>query len=666
MKCRCLILCLFAFVFGQRLPIHAQGTIVFKQSHNISAIPINSIDSITVNDISTSFNLYISGLLSPIVIDADTAYYHCSLPDTLMLEFHENWVNVQNPRLDCFQVETLGTNVFVSAIGHTPLVCMANGTCSNGRLVFDCDTISTLILDGLLLTSQEGSVISLKDKQPTEVILQDETISTLTDAYTYNNEDGDKSNACIYSKGPIVFAGQGTLNVQGNYCHAIASSKEITINSGHIHVTGTAKDGIHCDRFTQNDGVVSLSLSNPATKGIKTKKSIKLHDGRIEGEAFGDLTITDGETTYCTLIKSDSAFVMNDGVVDLKHHGNGGRCISIDAGMLMTGGRLKLECTGDGGGYLTAANDSDYYTPKCITVDGQVRFERGQMKLLATGAGGKGLDCSDSIFIGRITDGFISPDLLSIEVETCGTALVDNVVEDYRKGCPKAIKSDCDIDIYSGTIRLITHGQGGEGIESKGALRAYNCTIFADCFDDGINTGNRCYINGAHIYCRSQNNDGIDSNGKISVMDGVVAGISEHHMNECFDTEGSRLYVYGGQVIGIGHNEVVLAEQTTVPYYSTQTNVNQWGQWYGDSITISDKQYLTVSKGDNVILSLYHENPFNDAFITVASPYMRRVDMYCISDGDKPNNPSMELFDGHVIIGGTITDWESLYNFNPN
>lgn len=660
------ILSIFVLVSGQLITIQAQETIVFKQPHHLAAIPINSIDSIIVNGALNSFNLYLTGKSSPIAILADSAFYHQSLPDTLMISFHEDFVEVQNPRLDCFQVETNGTNVFVFTAGKTPLKCLVNGNCSNGRLVVDCDTISTFILDGLSLTSLEGSVICLNDKQPSEVILKDNTMSIITDVFTYNNVEGDKSNACMYSKGPITFTGQGDLYVQGNYNHAISSSKDVTINSGHIHVMGTVNDGVHCDKFTLNDGLLGLSLSSPATKGIKTKKSININGGRIEGKAFGDLVIEDGETTYCTLIKSDSAFMMNDGEIDLKHYGNGGRCLSVDAGILMTGGRLELECHGDGGGYITAANDSDYYTSKCIKVDGQVHFERGQIKMLATGSGGKGLDCSDSVFIGRNGDSFISPELLSIEIETCGTALVDNVEEDYRQGCPKAIKSDSDIDIYSGNISLMTHGQGGEGIESKGALRTYNCTIYADCFDDGINTGNRCYINGAHIYCRSLNNDGIDSNGKLSVMDGIVAAISEHGLNECFDTEGGRLYVYGGHVIGIGCNEVVFAEQTTVSYYSTRMHFGQLGERYGDGIVINQNKHITISKSNNAIISLFHENAFSDTFITVASPLMEQGEIYHVSDGEMPVNPLTVLFDERVIVGGTINNWETLYNFKPN
>ena len=248
MRCVYLILSLIVLV-SEWIPIQAQETIVFKQPHNLSAIPVSSIDSITINDGPTSFNLYISGQVCPVVVNADSAFYHRSLSDTLMIEFHDEWVDVQNPRLDCYQVETQGTKVSVTATGKIPLKCMVSGVCDNGRLAMECDTISTLILDGLSLTSQEGSAICLKDKQPSEVILNDGTISTLTDAFTYNNEEGDKSNACIYSKGPISFAGQGTLYVQGNYYHAIASSKDITINSGHIHVLGTAKDGIHCDQL---------------------------------------------------------------------------------------------------------------------------------------------------------------------------------------------------------------------------------------------------------------------------------------------------------------------------------------------------------------------------------------------------------------------------------
>lgn len=642
-------------------PIVSQNNIVFVQNNNISSLPISAIDSILAQETGV-FDIYIHGNLTPIRMDSDTAFYNVSLSDTLIIDYNESWVSTINPHLDWVSIEVNGTNVMIKSESKHPFICLLRGESSNGKLVVESDTTVTLVFDGLNISNQEGCAIYMKERQTTIIELKDGTTSIVEDAPTYQNTE---TNACIYSRGSLVFTGTGVLCVKGNYRHAISSNKNVTVNDGQIIIQNTQKDGIHCDKYRQYGGLLDLHLLNPATKGVKTKELIELTGGQITGEALGDLTIKDGETTYCTLLKSDSSFVIQGGSIDVTHFGNGGRCISVDADLLMRGGNIDLKCHGNGGGYLTALNDSDYYTAKCMTVNGNIFVQRGHIKLLSTGGGGKGMDCSDTIFVGINGDDFISEDSLLIEIETRGSAIVENVIEDYLHGSPKALKADNAIELYSGNIRIKTFGSGGEGIESKGSLRAYNATIIADCYDDGINTGQRCYIKGAHVYCKSINNDGIDSNGKFSVHDGIVAAISEHFMNESFDTEGGRLYVYGGHVIGIGNNEVFVSEQSSVPYYSTKTKINDWGIWYGDSIGLKANQYLTVSNVLSGKISVYHISSFEDAFITVASNILAKDELYQITDGDPPSNPSLICFDGQLLFGGIIDEREIIYNFNP-
>lgn len=644
--------------------VSAQENIVFFEKGNLSSISISLIDSITCQA-PNLFNLHLFERENAITVPTDSALFYLQISDTLFITYEENEVRVQNPHLERFRVDHSSMNVNVSASGKQPFVCVASGECENGRLIIDSDTTCTLVLSGLKLVSQEGSAIYFRQKQKSTVELSEGTINILEDAIHYNKTDTtDISCAALYSKGSISIGGTGILNVRGNYRHAIFSSKNLNIDDGTINILDAQKDGIHCDKYKQKGGTVNLNLTQTATKGIKTKEEFELKGGRIEGEATADLKIANGETSYCTFIKSDSLFTMSGGDMQLTHSGKGGRCISVDKNFLMMAGRMSLECHGDGGSYLTAANDSDYYTPKCITVNGITRIERGYLSLQATGQGGKGLDCSDTIFIGRNGDDFLNEDLLLLNVQTHGWCMEDNVNEDYRSGCPKAVKCDEDIYLYSGTLRINTYGQGGEGIEAKGSLRAYHSTVIADCYDDGINTGKRCYIDGAHIFCRSINNDGIDSNGKMSVMDGIVSAISEHYENESFDTEGTSFNLYGGHIIGIGNDEVSVSQQSTIPYYSTPSWCLRFGYQCGDSIAIQSNQYLTISKGNEAIVSLRHEYGSPDAFITVASADMQKGISYQIRDGEQPLSPSTTWLDDRVIIGGAITnEQESLFHF---
>lgn len=294
-----------------------------------------------------------------------------TMPDTLSICFLGDRVEVRNPRLDDFLVEVAGADVKVTATGHRPFVCRATGQSADGRLVIDSDTLFTLQLFNLHLASQKGNALSLTRRQKATVCLPVGTESELADAM--NCRADSTGNACLYSKGSLIFTGGGTLGVTGNSRHAVGSSKNITINDGHLIIYDTVKDGLHCDKLRMNGGTLTLHLARDASRGIRCKE----------------------------------AFTMKGGEISLRHDGAGGRCISVNG------------CT---------------------------RIERGRLRLLSTGRGGKGLNCSDSLFIGRRGDDFLPEDSLLLQVETRGWAIVDNVEEDKREGCPKAIK--CNNDLY--------------------------------------------------------------------------------------------------------------------------------------------------------------------------------------------------------------------------
>lgn len=62
-----------------------------------------------------------------------------------------------------------------------------------------------------------------------------------------------------------------------------------------------------------------------------------------------------------------------------------------------------------------------------------------------------------------------------------------------------------------------TGGEGSEGIESKSVLTVNEGTVAALCYDDCMNASNSIVLNGGNIYCYSSGNDGIDSNGTLTI-----------------------------------------------------------------------------------------------------------------------------------------------------
>ena len=622
--------------------------IVFYMNGNIESLAVDSIDSITF-PYEESFMLVALHNREPkLFARIDSVKFLENLGDTILLSFQDDKIRIVNPRADIVDVTIKETDVEIVSNASERLVILADGHCNDGRIVIDNNGDCTLILSDLQLNSKKGSAIYLKQKQKVSIELPVGTHSTLSDASMYSVDSTDTSNGCLYNKGSIVFKGEGTLTVTGNYRHGIASGKNVSVEGGCIIINDAIKNGVNCDKFTMKDGNVSLHLSQDASKGIKAKEQIDILGGYIEGESIGNVTIKDGDVSYCTLMKSDGLMSIAGGEIKLTNEGKGGRCISVDGNLIVTSGTMSLECNGDGSNYINEEGEVDYYTPKCITADGNMSLERGQLHLLATGNGGKGIDCSDTLFVGREGEDFIPEDSLLINVETRGTALVDNVDEDYREGCPKAIKADKDIELYSGNLNIATKGQGGEGVESKATIYAHHVAIMADTYDDSFNTRICCNIDGSHIYCLSHNNDGIDSNGSIVILEGIVVSINQKKPNESFDAEDGQLYLLGGTVFGIGSGPVDVS-MTKYPCYSTPYGYED--EWIrSNGLILNTGKYVYVRKGEAAYMALRNDNEAFRSFITVASPVFVEGESFTISEGERPTDAQEIYFGGRLFL----------------
>lgn len=73
-----------------------------------------------------------------------------------------------------------------------------------------------------------------------------------------------------------------------------------------------------------------------------------------------------------------------------------------------------------------------------------------------------------------------------------------------------------------------------------------------ETYDDAINAANQVVINGGYIYCYSSGNDGIDSNGTLTVTGGIVIASGTNSPEEGFDCDRNTFSITGGVLIGTG------------------------------------------------------------------------------------------------------------------
>lgn len=625
----------------------AQQHAVFIHGDNWSAARKDAIESIVVRQ-PPLIDVYMKG--KKVSLLADSTYWNRTIADTLYVTYQEGRVSIRNPRLESIQIDVRGADVYVSATNDIPFVCKATGNSIDGRLIIDSDTTFTLVLAGLNLTSAKGSAICLPQKQKARIELAEGSENTLADAQNYQVDSTDTSNGCLFSRGSLVFTGTGALGVTGNSRHAVSSSKNIVIENGHLIIHNTQKDGIHCDRLKMEGGKVTLHLPTDATKGIKCKEAFAMSGGCIDGEATGNVIIEDGETSYCSLIKSNGTFAMSDGEIAFQHHGQGGRCISVDGNMTTDGGTMNLECHGDGGSYMTSSYTPDYYTPKCITVDDSLCIRGGAVHCFSTGLGGKGIVAGNYLAIGDSLE-HNRANAPVIVVSTKGECIINDVDEDKRFGCPKGIKANETLHIFGGTISVSTAGMGGEGIECNGNMYIHGGAIECNTFDDGINVGHSIEISGGEVYCNSVDNDGIDSNGSITISGGIVASVNQNKPNESFDSENGQLYLLGGTVFGIGSGPVDVAEATR-PCYTTPYDMTGEDGIRSRGLILTEGKYVCIGDQEGSVMALLNDNKAFRSFITVTSAFFIGKEMLVISEADSISNAHHACFSDKLLFGG--------------
>jgi hypothetical protein len=255
-------------------------------------------------------------------------------------------------------------------------------------------------------------------------------------------------------------------------------------------------------------------------------------------------------------------------------------------------------------------------------------------------------------------------DSLTITVFTEGGSVLNDVDEDVRNGCPKALKSGKELDVLSGNINVKTYGMGGEGFESKDSINIKGGYIILETYDDGINVEKILNISNGNLYCCSENNDGIDSNGSIVIRGGCVVSISKHEKDESFDVEQNRLCFYGGTAIGIGR-DVVDVMSAYIPYYTYPKYVGDWIQRPSEDINLHKDSYMSIADGEQVMYAVRIPNDMDKVYITVASSNFIADKTYSVAESHSIENESGKLFEGRLLFGGTSTNTKPLFPFIP-
>jgi len=454
-------------------------------------------------------------------------------------------------------VEAYINGEYVSLIAtadlQSEMTVTLSGTSTDGGFYMDGDYDAKFILNGLSLTATDDTpALFIQDGQKAKLKLASGTTNTFADA------SGGSQKACIMLNGHTVISGSGTLNVTGNANHAIWTDEYLCVENGTVNVKGAQTDGMNINQYFQITGgnVTITSVGDDGIAVAALDDSSKDNDGEV---------LIDGGTLTVNVTAAAS------------------KGIKSEADMTITDGTVNVNTSG------TGAYDTDEQDTKacaCLKTDANFAISGGTLTLTSTGAGGKGINADGNINIYGGT----------INVKTTGKTYTYGSASSDAKG----IKCDGDYYQKDGDVNVsATGGEGSEGVETKSAFTIDGGKLIIKAYDDAINSGDECIINGGYVYAYSTGNDGIDSNYSdsssgtaIGINGGVVFAMGTSSPEGGLDCDKGYIKVTGGYLFTAG------GQQDSPNVSATQPTA------YFGSYSLSSTYYYTLVCGTTKIFTV--------------------------------------------------------------
>ena len=467
-------------------------------------MPLEMVDSIKVSDDGATISFVaLNGAGTYSVANTLIEKVTLGDPETIVtINYDGNDAEIVNPfAFEGVTITKTGADVVVTSTSLSEITYQLTGTTATGSFKIYSDKKFQLNMNSVSITNDDAAAINIQSGKKCTVNLIG--ASNLVDAASYTSVSGEDQKGCFFSEGQIIFTGSGTLNVTGNYKHGICSDDYIDIQGGTINIVKAANDGIRVnDYFLMTDGVlttsatgdgidgdagyiqidggtvnvtvstadtkgikcdsvitinggnITLTVSAAQGKGFKTKQTMTVNGGTITANMTGDVAIVSNDPSYCTAIKTDVDFILNDGTINITHSGAGGKGISADGNVNLMGGNLTVTVTGGNGTYTNTSGVTDNYAPTCVSADNNVNVSGGNITLNVKANSAKGFksDVNTTISGGTIA----------------GTLTGSSVVVNYDPSHCALIKCDGNFTINGGTVSATHSGVGGKGISVDG------------------------------------------------------------------------------------------------------------------------------------------------------------------------------------------------------
>lgn len=229
------------------------------------------------------------------------------------------------------------------------------GSTTDGSFTMVGTYKATMELFGVTITNPTGPAIDIQNGKRIEISAKSGTTSTLKDG---TSTAIDAWKGALQCKGHIQFKGKGTLNVYGNYNHAIRAGEYIEMKNCTINVYLAVKDAINCNQY------------------------FLMESGEINLSGFGDDGIQVSKETNDTSAENTGNFTMTGGTINVNMYGAAGESVKAEGTQsVATVAKLNVE-TAQGVDQVP----SDLVQSTKVIRDGQLVIERGEKKYNLLGA----------------------------------------------------------------------------------------------------------------------------------------------------------------------------------------------------------------------------------------------------------------------------------------
>lgn len=350
-----------------------------------------------------------------------------------------------------------------------------SGTLSEGQIVIEATKLDKvyIVLNGVNITNSKGAAIYIKEADKAVIAMEDNTDNYLTDGKTYafEDENKDEPNGTIFSKTDLVFIGNGSLTVNGNYDRGIVGKDDLQIENGNITV-------------------------NSVGDGIRGRDSIVVTGGDIVINSGGDgMQSNNGENT-------EKGYVLIEGGnINITSNEDG---IQGENNVYVRNGEIKIN---SGGG--SDNNDSHKNQGPGENMGRNQEISNTSSELLEESASSKGIKANTGIII---EGGILNINSCDDSLHTNDSLIIDGGTLEIQSG-DDGIHSDNTLEINGGNINV---SKSYEGIESE-SITINDGEIYVTSSDDGINASGSSTSeemtppSGNNTPDSSQNSDGTSS-----------------------------------------------------------------------------------------------------------------------------------------------------------